>query len=162
MAAAVLSLGLAACAGPVVDETPGLAGRGIPTAINTQTYTPSGVGTAPDRRAEELARAAEARSSAPPQTEPQSPPQQRPAESPRRRGSSSPPPSTLHTGPPVVPLPNPTTDRAVADFKRDQVRRELDHLQARSPLGPTDPFEQRELMKRQLELDRMNMDAIRR
>ncbi|HYG87064.1 MAG TPA: hypothetical protein VD978_12460 [Azospirillum sp.] len=167
---AVLTLGLAACAGTEVrDETPGLANQAIPSAIRTQNYTPSGIGAtsmAPTGtavttlRAEQAARA-EQQPAAPErpvaQEQPAAP--ERPAAPPprARRGSSSPPPSNLYTSPPVIPTPNPTTDRAITDFKLDQLRNNLDRQRAEDAMRPPDLFQQHDLMNRRFELDRMNM-----
>ena len=165
--AAVLALGLAACAGTEVrDETPGLADRGIPSAIRTQSYTPSGIGTMPTLRAEQAARAEstrQAESARPAETAPRAERQpaspERPTTPPprARRGSSSPPPSTLYTSPPVTPLPTPSTDRAVADFKRDQARSDLDRLRNDPTTLTPEPWREREIMTKQLELDRLDM-----
>ena len=146
---AILALGLTACVGTEVrDETPGLAGGSIPSAIRTQTYVPGGNAAKPTTRAERTA-----------QTE--QPAQRPPAQQPRpRRGSSSPPPSDLYTGVPVSPQPSPSTDRAVADFKRDQARSELDRMRTDPTTLTPEPWRQREMMNQQLELDRL--DTMRR
>lgn len=138
---AVLAFGLPACAAsPGADGTPGPAGGGIPRAIQTQTYVPGG-SAAPGRTFAE---------SAPPAQRPETPP-------PQRRGSSSPPPFTPYTGVPATPQPGASTDRAVSDFKRDQTRQELDRLNNfPTPMTP-EPWRQREIMNRQLDLDRQEL-----
>lgn len=147
--AAVLTFGLAGCAGTEVrDETPGLANREIPSAIRNQSYTPSGIGTGTSARAESAAGG-----------EPQAAPSERPAAPPprARRGSSSPPPLTPYTSPPVTPTPSPTTDQSIAGFKRDQARSELDRLRNDPTTLTPEPWRQREMMNQQLELDRLEM-----
>ncbi|WP_448189415.1 hypothetical protein [Azospirillum sp. sgz301742] len=139
---AVLVLGLTACVGTEVrDETPGLAGGAIPSAIRTQTYVPGGSAAQSTTSAESQA----------PAQRPDNPPP-RP-----RRGSSSPPPSNLYTGVPVTPQPVPSTDRAVDDFKRDQARSELDRMRNDPTTLIPDPMRQRDMMNQQIELDRRDL-----
>lgn len=143
---AVLVLGLTACVGTEVrDETPGLAGGTIPSAIRTQTYVPGG--------------SAAANATANAQETQPAPPARRPdAQPPRpRRGSSSPPPSNLYTGVPVTPQPSPSTDRAVADFRRDQARSELDRMRNDPTTLTPEPWRQREMLNQQIELDRQDL-----
>jgi hypothetical protein len=145
---AVLVLGLTACVGTEVrDETPGLAGGSIPSAIRTQTYVPGGSAAARTAQTERTEQPAPAQRPNPQQPRP-------------RRGSSSPPPSDLYTGVPVTPQPSPSTDRAVADFKRDQARSELDRMRNDPTTLTPEPWRQREMMNQQIELDRL--DRMRR
>lgn len=138
---AVLALGLAACAAPPgADGTSSPAGGGIPRAIQTQTYVPGG-SAAPGRTFDE----------------PMAPSQPRETPASRRRGSSSPPPITPYTGVTATPQPGTAIDRAVSDFKRDQTRQDLDRLNNfPTPMTP-EPWRQREIMNRQLDLDRQEL-----
>lgn len=152
---AVLVLGLTACVGTEVrDETPGLAGGTIPSAIRTQTYVPGG-SAARAEGAQPMTRTERAQAEPPaPVQRPDTPPS-RP-----RRGRSSPPPSDLYTSPPVTAQPSPSLDRAVDDLKRDQARSDLDRMRNDPTTLTPEPWRQRELMNRQLELDRR--DIMRR
>ena len=153
---AVLVLGLTACVGTEVrDETPGLAGGSIPSAIRTQTYVPGGSAAAARAQG---AQPAPARAERTAQAEPQPAPARRPdTPPPRRRGSSSPPPADLYTGVPVTPQPGVSTDRAVADFKRDQARSDLDRMRNDPTTLTPEPWRQRDIMNQQLELDRQEL-----
>lgn len=149
---AVLAFGLTACAGTEVrDETPGLAGGSIPSAIRTQTYVPGGSGAA--ARADSTTQAERTAEQPPPA-------RQRPENQPPRprRGSSSPPPSNLYTGVPVTPQPSPSLDRAVSDLKRDQARSDLDRMRNFPDPLTSDPWRQREIMNQQIELDRQDLN----
>lgn len=78
------------------------------------------------------------------------PPARRP-----RAGSSSPPPdpAAFPPAPRPVPLPLPPSTQSATDaFKRDLLRPEADRMRADDALGRLDPLQQRDLMRRELEL----------
>jgi len=146
---AVLALGLAACAETEVrDEMPGTAGAPLPKSVRTQTYVPAATAT--------TTAAAESRPAAqpaPPAQQPLTPP------APRRRGSSTPPdqlfPPPGSGAPQATPLPMPNTDATVNQLKRNQMQSDVDRLRNQDALGRLDPLQQRDLMNRQHEMDRL-------
>ncbi len=90
------------------------------------------------------------RRSTPVRADDSQPPARRP-----RAGSSSPPPdpAAYPPSPRPVPLPPPAlTQNATDAFKRDLLRPEVDRMRADDALGRLDPLQQRDLMRRELEL----------
>lgn len=149
LALAALVLGLAACAGTEVrDEMPGTAGTPLPKSVRTQTYVPAATSTAA---------AAEPRSPVTQPAPPGQPPLTPPAQ--RRRGSSTPPdqlfPPPGSGAPQATPLPMPNTDATINQLKRNQMQTDVDRLRNQDALGRLDPLQQRDLMNRQMEMDRL-------
>lgn len=144
MAGALLLL--AACA-PVPDSS--AAPRWTPRPITSQSYVPSA------SRLDSVIAAPVADQRQEPRTE--QPP--RP-----RRGSSTPPPMLNDPGlPRPAPLPSaPGTEDATARFKQDLMRPELDRLRHDDAMGRLSPFEQRDLLKREQEMHRLETDPLRR
>jgi len=155
---AALALGLAACAGPEVrDDTPATAATPLPKGVRTQTYVPAA--TAESRPAPAQPPAAQPPAAQPPAAQP-TPPAQRPTPPPaRRRGSSTPPdllfPPPGSGMPQATPLPMPNTDAMINQLKRNQMQTDVDRLRNQDALGRLDPLQQRDLMNRQYELDRL-------
>ncbi|HEY0837436.1 MAG TPA: hypothetical protein VGE72_26210 [Azospirillum sp.] len=151
---AALALGLAACAGPDLrDETPGTAAAPLPTGIRTQTYIPAATADSPGT-------ATQPPTAQPPVTRPMPPAQpQQPTPPARRRGSSTPPdqlfPPPGSGMPQAVPAPMPNTDATINQFKRNQMQTDVDRLRNQDALGRLDPLQQRDLMNRQHEMDRL-------
>ncbi|MFD1626683.1 hypothetical protein [Azospirillum griseum] len=90
------------------------------------------------------------RGAIPPRIAETQPPTRRP-----RAGSSSPlPDPAVSPAPPrPVPLPLPPSTQSATDaFKRDLLRPEADRMRADDALGRLDPLQQRDLMRRELEL----------
>lgn len=81
-----------------------------------------------------------------------------------RRGSSTPPPMLNDPGPPrPIPLPVPPgTEDATARFKQDLMQPEIGRMRHDDALGRLSPFEQRDLFKREQEMQRLDTDPLRR
>lgn len=84
---------------------------------------------------------------------------------PRRRGGGSIPPpyGSSPTSPPAVvppPGPNDTTGNTAA-FKRDLMAPKIDDLRTRDALNQLDPIQQRDLLMRQQEMQRLQTDPLR-
>ncbi len=54
-------------------------------------------------------------------------------------------------------MPNPTTDRAISSFQLDQLRGSIDRQRAEDSMRPPTLSQQPNLLNKQIELDRLNL-----